>query len=42
MCVIIVNKKRSYEFEIEQGGMYGRVWREERGNPVNILISKQY
>lgn len=40
MFMITVNEKRSYKLELEQGGIYGRVWREEGENAVNILISK--
>lgn len=38
MHVIAINKKRSHEFDKEQGA-YGKVWKEERegGNDVIIL-----
>lgn len=37
------NEERSHEFESEQGGVYGGVWREERKgrNAATTLISKQ-
>lgn len=40
MCVHIqvttINEKRGREFEKEQGGAYGRVWKEKRGKYYNI------
>ena len=31
MLVTTINEKCGHEFEREQGEVYGRVWREERG-----------
>lgn len=37
LCVTMINKKRDYEFEKYQGGVYGRILRGEcqRENDVN-------
>jgi len=30
VCITILNERSGHEFEREQGGIYGRGWREER------------
>lgn len=43
MCVLTVNKKRSHEFEIDKGGVYRKVWREEmRSRNIIIIQSQKY
>ena len=34
----IINEKRSCAFGREQGGAYGRVWREERKGRNDVII----
>jgi hypothetical protein len=34
------NEKRSHEFKEEQVRVYGRLWRKERGEENNIIISR--
>lgn len=34
-------KKRSYEFERQQGGIYGRVWREESEGGSDVIIMQK-
>jgi hypothetical protein len=37
VCSITIREKRCHEFEGEQGGVYGRVWRSEGRNSAIIL-----
>lgn len=39
MHAVIISEKRSHEVEGKQGGVYGRIWREEiEGENVVILF----
>lgn len=40
LCVhiTIINEKRGHGFEREGGGVYGRVWGEERGGNYVIIL----
>lgn len=38
VCVTISNEKRDHESERQQGGVYSRVWREEKEVGSNVII----
>lgn len=40
ISIITINEDRGYDFEIEQGEVYGSVWREEMRNDVIMLNFK--
>lgn len=40
ISIIIINEDRGYDFEIEQGEVYGSVWREEMRNDVIMFNFK--
>lgn len=41
MHAIKINEKRGYKFEGEWGGLYKRVWREERERRNVIILQSQ-
>jgi hypothetical protein len=38
MYVITINEKQGHEFEREQEGVYGNVWKEKRGGESDVSI----
>lgn len=38
MYIILIDEKKSHEFEREQGGVYGKVWWEGGGGGNDLAI----